>query len=587
MNIIGVSGLHNSVSFKKKELPGLSAREYRIAQGFDAAAALAAGGEIVAAAAEERFTGEKKTGAFPVNAIRYCLRAGGLDPGDVDYFAHGFSYEPFKSFYEYSSFGVKQFNEVYSRDALVREIREHFPGYGWSGKLTRVQHHLAHAASAFYLSGFDESLILVTDGMGEIHSATAAVGKGNDIEIVKQISSAHSAGILYGVITLHLGFYMGMDEFKVMGLAPYGNPRRYFGKLMEYVDFKDDGTYSIPLLFENKTLVEKETYRGTLAVLAELFGPPREPGAGIDQNHKDIAAALQAVLQACQMHTLRHFKRETGLRNLCMAGGVALNCTANGAIHRSRMFDHIFIQPAASDDGAALGAALFVQHQHAPGARSGKMGLPLWGPAFDAEAVAHVLDRCDACESVLFDSFDALAADAAGRIEKGQVVAWFQGRMEFGPRALGNRSILADPRDPGMRDHVNGLVKKREGFRPFAPAVTEEEASRFFEIGEGEESLYAYMLYVTRVQAEYREKLPAITHVDGSARVQTVSKKENPKFWTLLDKFRELSGMSVVLNTSFNLQGQPIVCTPTEAVETFLASGIDALAIGNYMVTRN
>lgn len=586
MNIIGISGLHNSISFKKKAFPNLSARQYRVAQGFDSAAALVTTEGIQAAVAEERFTREKATGAFPVNAIKYCLQAANLTPNAIDYIAHGFCYEPFKSFYQNSDLMQQQFAEVYSRDAQLCCLQEHLDSYNWAEKFVQVPHHLAHAASAFYLSGFEESLILVTDGMGEQHSATIAVGKANQIKIIKQFPALHSLGILYGVFTFYLGFYFGLDEYKVMGLAPYGNSRRYFNQVMNLINLKEDGTYTIPILFQNQTEEEKETYSGTLKILTDIFGLPREPEAEITQHHRDIAASLQSALQASLMHVLRHFKKETGQSNLCLAGGVALNCTANGVIKRSRMFKNMFIQPAAGDDGTALGAALYIQRLHEPNLSFKKMALPLWGSSYETEEIEQVLKGNEECKSVFFSSFDNLAREIAQRLVQGQIVAWFQGRMEFGPRALGNRSILADPRDAEMRSRINKLVKKREGFRPFAPAVTVEAASQFFEIDKGDESSYAYMLLVTQVRAAYREKLPAITHVDGSARVQAVSKEDNPRFWTLLNEFNRVSGIPVLLNTSFNVRGQPIVCNPTEAVETFLFANLDVLVMGNYLVFR-
>ena len=586
MNIIGISGFHNSVAFKKKAVPNLTSRQYRIAQGLDSAAAIITAQGIMAAAEEERFTKEKGTGAFPANAIEYCLQAAQVRPENVDYIAHGFFYEPFRSFYEHDEFTQREFAEVYSREALVQSIQAFFPAYNWADKLVQVPHHLAHAASAFYLSGFKESLILVTDGMGEMHSTTVAVGKGHTIEIVEQIPALHSLGILYGIFTLYLGFYMNFDEYKVMGLAPYGNPRRYFHKLMELIHLKNDGTYTIPCIFQNKTIEEKATYSGTLQVLTDMFGAPREPEAEITQDHMDIAAALQAALQASLMHVLRHFKKETGQSNLCMAGGVALNCTANAVIKQSRLFKKLFIQPAAADDGTALGAALYVQRLHAPGAQVEQAPSLFLGPEYDDETIRQVLSSRDACESAYFDSFDDLAREVAERIGHGQIIAWFQGRMEFGPRALGNRSILADPRDPNMRTYLNKLVKKREGFRPFAPAVTIEAASRYFEIQPGDEALYKYMLLVTQVRSEYREQLPAITHVDGSARLQVVSREDNARFWTLLNEFEKVSGVSMLLNTSFNVRGQPIVCTPVDAIDTFLSTEIDALVIGNELVVH-
>jgi carbamoyltransferase len=583
MNIIGISGIHNNVAFKRREFPNLSSREYRIAQGFDSAAALVTDGRVVAAAAEERFTGDKATGDFPVCAIQYCLEAANLKASDIDFVAHGFDYEPFKASFQEQALARKQYSELYSPEVQKQHLRELLPGFEWENRFVAVPHHLAHAASAFYPSGFEDSLILVSDGMGEIHSMTVASGRGADITILKQIPAFHSLGILYGVFTLYLGFYMGMDEYKVMGLAPYGNPRRYFDAVMAFVKLKEDGTYTVPLFASDRTLSEAETHAGVLRVLAEKFGPARDPEAEITQHHKDLGAALQAVLQACQMHVLRHFKKETGLRNLCMAGGVALNCSANGVIRRSRMFERMFVQPAAGDDGTAIGAALYAQRLQDKSFRPVEMGMPLWGPEFAETEMRQVFDG-----RVVFtkaESYEDLSRDVAKRLAEGQIVAWFQGRMEFGPRALGSRSILADPRDPNMRDRINSLVKKREAFRPFAPVVAKEAATTYFDIAEGDEQTYAHMLYVTPVRPAYRERLPAITHVDGSARVQTVFEEHSPRLWRLLKDFEQLTGLPILLNTSFNVKGQPIVCTPQEALDTFLQAKLDTLVIGDFVVT--
>ena len=586
MKIIGISGLHNSVSFKKKMLPNLKPHHYRIAQGLDSAAALVTDAGILAAVAEERLTGEKGTGAFPIHAIQYCLQSAHLTLDSIDFIAHGFSYEPFRPLYEHNEYARKQFEEVFSREALLHLLENCLPSGPWDGKLVQVPHHLAHAASAFYPSGLEESLILIADGMGEIQSTTIAVGRGNDITIVRQIPSLHSLGILYGVLTLYLGFYMNFDEYKVMGLAPYGNARHYFNQMMQLVQLKPDGSFTIPILHENTTIEDKETYAGTLRLLADRFGPPRAPESEITERHRDVAAALQAVLQASLMHILRYFKRETGQRNLCLAGGVALNCTANGMIKRSRMFENVFVQPAAGDDGTALGAALHTQHLYCPDVRTPRMALPLWGPEYDREAIRKALSTHQRCENTFFPSFDALIVEVVKRLVCGQVVAWFQGRLEFGPRALGSRSILADPREAGMRDRINSIVKKREAFRPFAPAVTQEQATQFFEIEQGDESVYSCMLFVAPVRAEYRKLLPAITHVDHSARLQVVSREENPRFWKVLDEFGRITALPVLLNTSFNVRGQPIVCTPDEAIDTFLATKLDVLAIGDFLVTH-
>ena len=585
MNILGFSGLDRSAKFKKNYFPDLSSREYRFAQGFDAAAALLVNGSITAAAAEERFSREKGTGIFPSKAIRYCLHNSNLSLDKIDYIAHGFSYEPFKSFYDKNDFTLRQYEAVYSPSVQIECFEEAFPEADISKKFVPVPHHLAHAASTFFMSGFNDALILVSDGMGEIHSMTVLNGSGNNLEVLDQVPALHSLGIFYGVFTLYLGFYMALDEYKIMGLAPYGNQKRFFRQMMEMVHLKNNGTYTIPLLAENKTTLEKETHRGILSVLSETFGPPREPGSEITQKHKDIAAALQAVLQTCQLHVLRYFKKQTGQKNLCLAGGVALNCSANGIIRRSRMFKKMFVQPAAGDDGSSLGAALYVHHTNAPKNNKHAMSLPLWGPEFDDTAIQKAIEDNPACLSSYVSSFEKISRDAAQLIADGKIVAWFQGRMEFGPRALGSRSILADPRHPEMRDRINSLVKKREAFRPFAPAITVEGASKYFDIVEGDERDYAHMLYVTQVRQEYRETFPAITHVDGSARVQTVDRNDNFKFWTLLNQLGQLTGVPCVLNTSFNVRGQPIVCTPREAIETFLFANLDVLVMGNYFVT--
>ena len=585
MNVIGFSGLHQSAPYKKSAFPGLSAREYRVAQGFDSAAALVTSAGTVAAAAEERFTREKATGAFPEKAIRYCLREGGLTLAQVDYIAHGFSYEPFKQYFMETEDMRKQYDGVYSPDVQRRNLEDRFPGLDAGRKLVPVTHHIAHAASTFYPSGFPESLILISDGMGEIHSMTVAVGQGADIKVLTQVSGLHSLGILYGVFTLYLGYYFGVDEYKVMGLAPYGDPREYYNKMAELVHLREDGTYTIPLFASNRTPLEKETHRGVLQELVNRFGPARDPGADFTKRHMDIAAALQAVLQSCQLHVLRHFRRESGIENLCVAGGVALNCSANGLIHRSRLFKRMFVQPAAGDDGSALGAALYVQRLHSPTFKPRRMTAPLWGPEYSRDEIHKALSERDDCVVQPAGTYTSVCQEVARRLAQGEIIGWFQGRMEYGPRALGNRSILADPRDPAMRDRINALVKKREGFRPFAPIVTTESATKYFEIQEGAEETFAHMLLVSQVRPGFREKLPAITHVDGSARVQTVSRENYARLWELLRAFENVTGLPVLLNTSLNVKGQPIVCTPDEALDTFLFAGLDLLVLGDFLVT--
>lgn len=587
MNVLGFSGLDQAMRFKKRMYPSLSPREYRIAQGFDSAAALVTAEGIVAAVAEERLTREKTTGAFPVNAIQYCLRAGGLTPADVDYVAHGFAYEPYNEFFAATEEGRQQYQEVFSPDVQRRNLTRYFPDSGWAAKFVAVDHHLAHAASAFYPSGFSQALILVSDGMGEAHSMTAAVGDGADITVLRHVPALHSLGILYGVFTLYLGFNFGVDEYKVMGLAPYGDPREFYGTVSGLIHLRDDGTYSVPVLAQNVSALDKQTHRGVLGSLADLLGPPRAPGSDVTQRHKDIAAALQAAIQACQLHVLTHFQRQTGLERLCLAGGVALNCSLNGVISRRRLFKRVFTQPAAGDDGVALGAALHVQHSRDPHFTRRRMTLPLWGPAFDAAEMAAAASRHTGCVTQVVPGGDALCDDVAQRLAAGQIAGWFQGRMEYGPRALGSRSILADPRDPAMRDRINALVKRRESFRPFAPIVTSEAASTYFDIRPGEEEMYAHMNFVAPVRPQFRDLLPAVTHVDGSARLQTVSRDHSPLLWQLLKSFEALTGVPVLLNTSFNVKGQPIVCTPDEALDTFLLAQLDLLVMGNLIVTAD
>ena len=583
MNVIGISGLDNSVAFKRREMPDLDPREYRIAQGFDSAAALVTDDGVAAAAAEERFTGEKSTGAFPRNAILYCLEAAGLEPAGIDHIAHGFAYRRLP-FHRQGSLEQRRYDEVYAPEVTAGRAEKLFSE--WRSRFVSVPHHVAHAASAFYLSGFDDALIIVADGMGETESLTVAVGEGDAIRVLQRYSIRQSLGILYSVFTLYLGFDMMMDEYKVMGLAPYGDPARYRDAMRQVIELRDEGSYEIPLLGNNAP-TEWETHRGALRALDELFGERREPGGPVDDRHRDVAAAAQAGLEAVIFHVLDHWQKASGARRLCMAGGVALNCTVNGLIADRGMFDDMFVQPAAADDGSALGAALHVHHTFGRGERRARMAMPYWGPDLtEAEIGAALAARRDVTAQ-RYDDVDELIRVAAQRLAVGEVVAWAQGRLEFGPRALGNRSILGDPRDAKMRDHINELIKQREEFRPFAPAVVSESASEYFAIAEGKERYYPHMLFVAQTRAKYRDRLGAVTHVDGSARLQTVDKKENPRFWALLKQFEELTGLPVLLNTSFNLKGQPIVKDPEVALETFVVSNLDALVIGDYLVTQS
>jgi carbamoyltransferase len=583
--VIGFSGLSNSVPFKKRELPGLTPREYRIAQGFDSAAAIVDDDGVLAAAAQERFSGEKATGSFPVDAIGYCLRRAGIDIGAVDYLAHGFAYRPGPA-HEHDELSRRRFREVYSRQAQLDLLGEFYPGVDWDSRLVEVPHHLAHAASSFHVSGFEDALVLVADGMGETESMTVAVGSRGKLDVLRTVPAMHSLGILYSIFTLYLGFDIAMDEYKVMGLASFGNPRRYLDEIMEIIQIGEHGNFRIPILLADQTSYEMETHDGVLRELAARFGPPRQPGAAVQQRHRDLAAALQAGLETCVLHVLEHFRAQTGLRRLAMAGGTALNCTMNGRILRSGLFDDVFVQPAAGDDGTALGAALFVRAQQLPERTLPALTMPYSGPDYDDQEIGAVLARYPDATAQRFDDVDELVSAVSGLIADGRIIAWFQGRMEFGPRALGNRSILADPREGAMRDRLNALVKRREDFRPFAPAVTIEDAGVYFEIPEGRAETFRHMLFVTSTRPEWRDGLGAVTHTDGTARVQTVRRADNDRFYRLLRAFEQRAGVPVLLNTSFNLRGQPIVRDPATAVETYLNSALDHLVIGDHLVSR-
>jgi carbamoyltransferase len=584
MNVLGISGLPNCVSFKKKHFPLLENRHYRIAQGFDSAAALIIDNQIMAAAAEERFTRIKATECLPVQSIQFCLQQANLTIQDIDYIAHGFCYDSIKTYYQHDPFDQLKFNETYSRESLLNPLKKLYPFP--EKKLIQVPHHLAHAASAFYLSGMQESLILVADGMGEAESMTIALGDPHGMKVLAQIPASHSLGIFYSVFTLYLGFEFNLDEYKVMGLAAYGDKSRYFNEIMKMIHLKEHGMFTIPILSQNHSLEEQETYAGTLKNLVTILGDRREPGAEITQHHMDIAAALQATLETVLIHVLTWFKQKTGQNNLCMAGGVALNCTANGYIRKSRLFKNIFIQPASGDEGTALGAALHIMRSNMPEIHFQKMEMPFFGPQYDNHEIKTIASQYG-YQLKKFADFNILAAETAKRIVQGQIVGFFQGRMELGPRALGNRSILADPRQDYMRHKINTIIKKREDFRPFAPAVIAEQAPEFFEIDEKNILEYKHMVMLASVREPYKNILPAVIHINGTARVQTVFRSECPKLWEVINEFGKITKIPILLNTSFNVGGQPIVCTPLEAMETFATTELDSLVIGDYLLEKN
>lgn len=583
MNLLGISGHDKALSFKKAHWPGLDERDYRIFQGQDSAAALLVDGELVAAAAEERFNGKKHTGDFPIGAINYCLQEAKLPFECIDAMVHCFDYSPYEKLYSLDPLTHKFYDEVVSRQALLRVIREHFPGFP-STRIRQVDHHIAHAASAYFTSGWPECLVVVMDAMGETSSVSTYHARGGSLHKIGDIPSTNSIGTLYSLVTLHLGFDFNADEYKIMGLAPYGDPDRYRHFFEHAVKLLPDGFIRIPILELNRTRDERENFLRTREYLSKCFIKSRQPNDEIRSEHSDAAAALQNCLNRTILHICGSAAARTHLRLLALAGGVALNCAATGKLMRSGLFDEIYIQPAAGDDGAALGATLYVSSLNGQ-VRNGRLPVPFFGPSYHpSEIDTALMTFADRISVHHFSRLPETCATAADLIAQGKVLAWFRGRMEFGPRALGNRSILADPGRPEMRDRINAMVKKREAFRPFAPAVSLEEASKWFNVQPGAE--LPYMTVTVDVRPEHRERLPAITHKDGSARIQTVSSSNNPDFHSLLQAVGERTGKQMVLNTSFNVKGQPIVNSPREALETFLGTELDALFIEDVLVTR-
>ncbi len=583
MKVIGVSGIEGTMAFKRRQWPTLDEREYRISQGHDSAAALVVDGEFVAGVAEERIARRKHTGDFPIGAIEACLAEADLKLGDIDEIVHSFDYTPYKALYALEPISSRLYRDVLSREAFVSRVRQALPEFPSTG-VGHVDHHLAHAASAYFTSGWEECLVAVIDGMGEAHGASIYRAGDGRLEPVHRISAADSIGIFYSVVTLHLGFDFNSDEYKIMGLAPYGDPERFRAFFEEAVRPQPDGGWEIPPLRLGGTREERENHVATRDHLSKQLIAPREPDSEITAEHQDVAAGLQACLDRAILHLCGHFGEQLGMRRLALAGGVALNTTANGRLLASGAFDEIYVQPAAADDGSALGAALYraslvgkVANRRSP--------TPFYGPAQTPERIELALSEYEGQLQVTRLPSLADACEAAAQlIAAGEVIAWYRGRMEFGPRALGHRSILADPGRPEMRDRVNALVKMREAFRPFAPAVSLEQVDKWFQAPAGTE--LPYMTVNLDVRPEHRAGLPAITHVDGSARVQTVSSQDNGEFHELLRAVGRYTGREMVLNTSFNVKGQAIVNTPGEAIDTFLTTGIEGLFLENTLVRK-
>ncbi|HWB01165.1 MAG TPA: carbamoyltransferase [Pirellulales bacterium] len=585
----------------------------------DSAAALVVDGRIVAAAQEERFTRKKHDPEFPTHAIDYCLREAGLTPGDLDYVV--FYEKPLvkfdrllETYLAYAPAGFRTFcmaMPVWLKEKLhlKRVIRRALPA-AQRAKLLFTDHHESHAASAFFPSPFDEAAILTLDGVGEWSTAAWGIGRGNRIELLEHLQFPHSVGLLYSAFTYYCGFKVNSGEYKLMGLAPYGQPVYRDAILERLLDLRPDGSVWLNMDYFNYGAGLTMTNRRFDALFG---GPPRSPESMLEQRHMDLAASIQAVTEEIVLRMGRHIHARTGMKNLVLAGGVALNCVANGRLLREGPFDDLWIQPASGDAGGSLGAACFAWFQlldkpRQPAGRDLQQGS-LLGPAFAADEIEQFLTGCDASYERFADE-RALLDHVAALLDEGKVVGWFDGRMEFGPRALGARSILGDPRNESMQATMNLKIKFRESFRPFAPIVIREEASRWFDIAPQHES--PYMLLVAPVaesrrieitdeqrqvmqrSPDLRERvnvprsvIPAVTHVDQSARLQTVDDRRNPRLYRLLEAFRARTGCPVLVNTSFNVRGEPIVCTPGDAYRCFLATEMDVLVLGDHVLVKD
>jgi len=583
----------------------------------DSAAALIVNGQIVTAAQEERFTRKKHDAGFPRHAIRACLEQAGVRPQEIDYVA--FYDKPFLKFERlletYLAFAPRGFSsfrhalplwlkeKLFQRSLLVRELKAVEPTVAWDRRLLFSEHHLSHAASAFYPSPFERAAILTMDGVGEWTTTSLALGRGHDVTVLKEIHFPHSLGLLYSAFTYYTGFKVNSGEYKVMGLAPYGQPRYAKAILEHLVDIKEDGTFRLNLDYFDYCTGLRMTSRR----FDELFGgPPRKPEQWLTQREMDLAASIQLVTEQIMLKLTHAAAKSTGERYLCLAGGVALNCVANGKVLRQADFARLWIQPAAGDAGGAIGAALTAYHLHLRHGRvvdstqDGMRGAYL-GPEYSQSEIEQRLSTIGARFETLEE--DALLDACVTALEQGQALGWHRGRMEFGPRALGARSILGDARSPTMQKLLNLKVKYRESFRPFAPSVLREDLPEWFDLDEDS----PYMLLVADVSAKHRipmteeqqklfgidklnvprSSIPAVTHVDYSARIQTVHRETNPSYHELIKRFKMRTGCPVIVNTSFNVRGEPIVCTPEDAFRCFMGTEIEALAVGNCFLLKH
>ena len=560
----------------------------------DAAAALVVDGELVAAAEEERFNRVKHCAGFPAEAARWCLADAGLDPTELDHVA--VSRNPYANLVHKvlraarhrtrpGYLGTRLRNAARVRD--VRAELERALDARLSARFHNVEHHQAHVASAFFVSPFDEAAVLSLDGFGDFASTMSAVGRGNRFEVLGRVRFPHSLGLFYTALTQWLGFPSYGDEGKVMGLAPYGDPERQLRAMRDIVR-PEPGGFKLALDYftHHREGVDLTWAEGTPTIgrlysdlLVEAVGPARVPHAELTSHQEDVAAALQAMLEEAYLHLLRELSERARLPNICLAGGVALNAVANGRVRTETEFDGIFVQPAAGDSGTAIGAAFWVWNQHLGQPRGFVMEHAYTGPAYSDDQCANAVRAAGFQPERFSDA--ALFAETARRIEAGEVVGWFQGRMEFGPRALGNRSIVVDPRRPEMKQVLNERIKHREPFRPFAPSILAEATGDWF----GQDYPSPFMILVYPVRPDKRQRVPAVTHVDGSGRLQTVDERTNPRFHRLIHAFEQRTGVPLVLNTSFN-ENEPIVMTPEHAVDTFAKTRMDLLVLGNTVVRR-
>ncbi|WP_343691149.1 carbamoyltransferase [Chitinophaga sp.] len=541
----------------------------------DAACCLIKDGVLTAAAEEERFTRIKADPSLPKQAFKFCLEQGGITLADVDCIAY---YEdPQKKLARQLWSGILKNDEGWLQRINPNMVDEQIRSkLGFNGAIKYYDHHLSHGASSFYFSGFENAAVLTVDGVGEWATTTYATGSGNKLEIFEQVEFPDSIGLLYSTITSFLGFGVNDGEYKVMGLAPYGRPL-YTNEIRKLIQEEDGGQFRLNMKYFD-FIAGNRMYSDALG---ELFGlPPREEDLEMEQVHKDIARSMQKVLEEILIAKANYLYERTGSENLCMAGGVALNCVANGQVLRHTPFKNLFVQPAANDAGGAIGAAALA-YVELTGSRpkGGRLQHVYLGPGYSSKETQQLLEATS-IRYTAFPQTGALVEATAARINEGKVIGWFQGRMEFGPRSLGARSILADPRSPVMRDRINAMVKKREGFRPFAPAVLDKRAESHFDLDHAS----PFMLETCQVISEL--DLPAITHVDGSARVQTVHRDTNERFYELLRAFDRLTGCPILLNTSFNIKGEPIVCTPEDALRCFITTDIDCLILGDYIIDR-